>query len=243
MKKLVAVVLLVSAAAQAGLIPGLGGGSSDKKKQQKPAEQSALDQYLKTVPPAPAGAADTAAPGAIWSPESRLADLGRDLRASQVDDVVTIVVTESINAVASGASTTERASSANSSIASSALGKSSVANALSNLATLSGDQKLNGTGTTSRAATFTTTMTARVIRVMPGGLLLIQGDKNIQINSETQAITIRGLVRTADISTTNTVASTQIGDLEVKLNGKGVVGDAVRRPNALYRVLLGILPF
>ena len=74
-------------------------------------------------------------------------------------------------------------------------------------------------------------------------LLLIQGDKNIQINSETQAITIRGLVRTADINTNNSVASTQIGDLEVRLNGKGVVGDAVRRPNALYRLLLGVLPF
>jgi flagellar L-ring protein precursor FlgH len=241
MKQRLAVVLLLALGAQAGIIPGIGGGG--KKKQPKQADQSALDQYLKATPPGPASGAEAATPGAIWSPEARLGDLGRDLRASQVDDVVTIVVTESINAVASGASTTERASSANSSISSAALGKSSAASALANLATLSGDQKLNGTGTTSRAATFTTTMTARVIRVMPGGLLLIQGDKNIQINSETQAITIRGLVRTADISTINTVASTQIGDLEVKLNGKGVVGDAVRRPNALYRILLGILPF
>jgi flagellar L-ring protein precursor FlgH len=241
MKKRVAVALLVAAVAQAGIIPGLGG---KKDKPKKESDQSALDQYLMTVPELPAGAADAPSPGAIWSPEARLADLGRDLRASQVDDVVTIVVTESINAVASGASTTERASSANSSIASSALNKApSVANAISNLATLSGDQKLNGTGTTSRAATFTTTITARVIRVMPGGLLLIQGDKNIQINSETQAITIRGLVRTADINTNNSVSSTQVGDLEVRLNGKGVVGDAVRRPNALYRLLLGILPF
>ena len=243
MKKRFAVALLAAAVAQAGLIPGFGGGGKKDKPKKEP-EQSALDQYLKTVPPTPAGAVDAPSPGSIWSPEARLADLSRDLRASQVDDVVTIVVTESINAVASGASTTERASSANSSIATGALSKTSpVATALSNLATLSGDQKLNGTGTTSRAATFTTTMTARVIRVMPGGLLLIQGDKNIQINSETQAITIRGLVRTADINTNNAVASTQIGDLEVRLNGKGVVGDAVRRPNALYRLLLGVLPF
>jgi flagellar L-ring protein FlgH len=240
MNQRIAVVLLLAVTAQAGIIPGIGGGG--KKKQPKQADQSALDQYLKATPPGPASGAEEASPGSIWSPEARLGDLGRDLRASQVDDVVTIVVTESINAVASGASTTERASSANSSISSSALPKSA-ASALANLATLSGDQKLNGTGTTSRAATFRTTMTARVIRVMPGGLLLIQGDKNIQINSETQAITIRGLVRTADISTINTVASTQVGDLEVKLNGKGVVGDAVRRPNALYRILLGILPF
>jgi flagellar L-ring protein precursor FlgH len=239
MKRRFAVALLFAAVAQAGIIPGLGG---KKDKPKKESDQSALDRYLKTVPPSPVGAVDAPSPGSIWSPEARLGDLGRDLRASQVDDVVTIVVTESINAVASGASTSQRASSANASV-NSIFGKTSATGALANLANLSGDQKLNGTGTTSRAATFTTTLTARVVDVLPGGLLLIQGDKNIQINSETQAITIRGLVRTADINTNNTVASTQIGDLEVKLNGKGVVGDAVRRPNVLYRILLGVLPF
>jgi flagellar L-ring protein precursor FlgH len=31
--------------------------------------------------------------------------------------------------------------------------------------------------------------------------------------------------------------------MEIHVNGKGVVGDAVRRPNVLYRFLLGLLPF
>jgi flagellar L-ring protein precursor FlgH len=35
----------------------------------------------------------------------------------------------------------------------------------------------------------------------------------------------------------------QIADLTIKVTGKGVVGDAVRRPNILYRLLLGLLPF
>ena len=29
----------------------------------------------------------------------------------------------------------------------------------------------------------------------------------------------------------------------VRINGKGVVGDAIRRPNFLYRLILGLLPF
>jgi flagellar L-ring protein precursor FlgH len=45
------------------------------------------------------------------------------------------------------------------------------------------------------------------------------------------------------VSTTNTVTSAQIANLEVSVNGKGVVGDAVRRPFILYRLLLGLLPF
>jgi flagellar L-ring protein precursor FlgH len=46
-----------------------------------------------------------------------------------------------------------------------------------------------------------------------------------------------------DLSPVNRVASDSLALLEITVNGKGVVGDAVRRPNFLYRLLLGILPF
>ena len=227
-------VVLVAMQATGASIPGA-------KKKPKVPEPTLLEQYIRSASLATEKEGEVS-PGSIWSPTSRLTDLGRDLRASQVDDVVTILVSESVNAVASGASTSERASSANASVSSLA-GKKSAAGALANLAGLSGDQKLNGTGTTSRTATLNATLTARVVKVLPGGLLLIEGDKSLQVNSEQQVISVRGIVRTADISTSNTVPSTQIADLELRLNGKGVVGDAIRRPNLLYRMLLGILPF
>ncbi len=231
-RRLVAVLLATHATGAS--IPGL-------KKKAKVPEPTLLEQYIRSASLATEKEGEVS-PGSIWSPTSRLTDLGRDLRASQVDDVVTILVSESVNAVATGASSSERASSANASVSSLA-GKKSAAGALANLAGLSGDQKLNGTGTTSRTATLNATLTARVVKVLPGGLLLIEGDKSLQVNSEQQVISVRGIVRTADISTSNSVPSTQIADLELRLNGKGVVGDAIRRPNVLYRLLLGLLPF
>jgi len=39
------------------------------------------------------------------------------------------------------------------------------------------------------------------------------------------------------------VSSTRLAQLEVHIDGKGVVGDAIKRPFILYRLLLGILPF
>jgi flagellar L-ring protein FlgH len=224
-------------AAQCILSAGLPG----LKKKAKPPEPSLLEQYIRSASVPDKEVVETA-PGAIWSPSSRLTDLGRDVRASQMDDLVTILVTESVNAVATGVSTSQRTSSANASVSSLA-GKKSAAGALANLAGLSGDQKLNGVGTTSRGATLRAVLTARVVKVLPGGLLVIEGDKSIQVNSEQQVITVRGIVRTADISTANTVPSTQIADMEIRVNGKGVVGDAIRRPNILYRLLLGVLPF
>jgi len=216
------------------------GATPDPKKLKKPPALSPLDQYLKS---ASASAGDqSAAPGAIWSASSLLDNLARDMRANRVDDLVTIVVTEIINAAATGASTTERASSANAGITA-LVGPKSGSGALANLLNQSGDQKLNGTGTTTRTTTLNAILSARVVKVLPGGLLYIEGSKDLQVNSEQQAIMVRGIIRITDITTNNTVGSTQIADMEIRLNGKGVVNDAIRRPNALYRLLLGLLPF
>lgn len=222
------------------LVGTIAFGASPKKDQKKPPAPTPLDQYLKNA--AAAAGDDAPAPGAIWSASSRFDDLAEDLRARRLNDVVTIVVTETINAAATGASTTERATSANAAVTS-LVGPKSPTGGLANLLNQTGDQKINGTGTTTRTTTLNATLSARVLKVLPGGLLYIEGSKDLQVNSEQQAITVRGIIRATDITTLNTVGSTQIADMEIRLNGKGVVGDAIRRPNALYRLLLGLLPF
>jgi flagellar basal body L-ring protein FlgH len=58
-----------------------------------------------------------------------------------------------------------------------------------------------------------------------------------------QVIQLRGVVRPYDVGVANAISSEQIAQLELKVNGKGVVGDSIRRPNFLYRFILGLLPF
>jgi flagellar L-ring protein precursor FlgH len=181
-------------------------------------------------------------PGSLYVPSGNLADFGRDLRAGALGDVITIVVNEATSAVSSGATNTARTSSAASAITGLA-GALPGASALANLLTSSNAQKLQGTGTTSRTSTLTTTLSVRVVDVTPNGTLVVEGTKNLSVNSEKQSIMVRGLVRPSDLTTANTVLSTQVADLEVHVNGKGVVGDAIKRPFFLYRILLGLLPF
>jgi flagellar basal body L-ring protein FlgH len=50
-------------------------------------------------------------------------------------------------------------------------------------------------------------------------------------------------VRPADLDPTNTVQSDRVAQMEVQVNGKGVIGDSIRRPWFLYRLILGLLPF
>ena len=53
----------------------------------------------------------------------------------------------------------------------------------------------------------------------------------------------RGIVRPVDLTTANVVPSDRIAEMEIQVNGKGVVADSVRRPFILYRLILGLLPF
>jgi len=210
-------------------------------KKKPPEKASPLDRYVSEAEARSATSAATT-PGSIWMPGSRLADAARDVRASQVDDLLTIVVAEQASAVSTGTTKTQRSSSTKNSITAIA-GQTNPTGALANLANISGDTQLSGQGTTSRTTTLSTTLTARVTHVLPGGALVVEASKELQINSEHQTITVRGVVRPADIDATNSVQSTRLGQLEVHVDGKGVVGDAVRRPFILYRLLLGLLPF
>ncbi len=113
----------------------------------------------------------------------------------------------------------------------------------SNLAKVSGQTQLDGEGQTTRQTDLTTTLAARVTHVLPNGYLVVEGAKDIQVNSEHQTVIVRGMVRPADLSPGNVVRSDRLAQLEVRINGKGIVNDAVRRPFILYRILLGLLPF
>jgi len=181
-----------------------------------------------------------ASPGSLFNSSAPLADLTRDLRAARAGDVVTILVAERASAVAKGSSKSNRSSSAAATIGPLA-GLSR--KPLSSLANLSGDQAMAGEGATSRETVLTTTLTARVKQVLEGGALLVEGSKTVQINSELQTVTVRGIVRPSDLSPANVISSERVADLEVRINGKGLVGDAVKRPFFLYRLLLGLLPF
>ena len=211
------------------------------KKDNRQSPKSPLDRYLEAA--AGWSSAEAAAsPGSVWAPSSVLADAARDVRAAQVDDLVTVLVAERASAVAKGSTKSARASSAKNSI--SALGGlTRAAGPLANLADLSAESQLNGEGSTSRETVLSTTLSARVSHVLPNGNLVIEAAKDIQVNSERQLVSLRGIVRPADLSPGNVIRSDRIAYLEVRINGKGVVGDAVRRPFFLYRLLMGLLPF
>jgi flagellar L-ring protein precursor FlgH len=203
--------------------------------KEKPQPPIAPAQMILT-PQAPAS------PGSLYLPSAPLGDLARDLRASQAGDIVTIIVSDRASAVSKGTTKSGRKSSVQASI-SAAGGVTRATGPWANLAKTNSDYQLDGQGSTTRENTLYTTVSARVIGVTANGNLVLEGAKQVQVNSENQTVLVRGLVRPADISPVNSVSSDRVADLQITINGKGVVGDAVRRPWLLYRILLGLLPF
>ncbi len=215
--------------------------AAGKKKPKTPvADMPPIEDYLTHA----AKMSPDAQPsiGSLFSADGLLADMGRDLRASRRGDLVTIFVSDNANAVSTGISNTARKSSVAASVSSLA-GPLRATGPLANLASAANNQQLQAQGTTSRQTTLTTNVTAEVVAVTPTGNLIVEAHKWILINSEHQEVILRGILRPVDLALDNSVSSDRIYHLEVLVNGKGVVNDAIKRPFILYRILLGLLPF
>ncbi|MBO5490386.1 MAG: flagellar basal body L-ring protein FlgH [Desulfovibrio sp.] len=110
------------------------------------------------------------------------------------------------------------------------------------LLSTSSKSDLNGTGKTKRENYVTTSLATRVLRVLPGGLLEIEGAREIRVNEETEYMVVRGMIRSRDISADNTILSTQIADATIEYYGSGVLADK-QKPGWFTRLMDNIWPF
>ncbi|HEV8416395.1 MAG TPA: flagellar basal body L-ring protein FlgH [Bryobacteraceae bacterium] len=216
-------------------------GLAAAEKPKKQPEKSALDQTLEQIAATQGTEHQTIQPGSVWTPTALFSDLSSDLRARRVGDIVTILVREKASAVSSGTVKTQRNSSLQASI-SAAGGITRPTGPLVNLAKAGTSSALDGQGATTRDTTLTASISTVVTQVLPNGSLVIQGTKNVKINTENQVLGLRGIVRPVDLSAGNIVSSDRVAQMDLQVNGKGVVGDSVKRPFILYRLLMDILP-
>lgn len=170
---------------------------------------------------------EAAAQGA---PPAWATDLLLDHRARRTGDLVTVQITETITAVGSADANLGKQSKSDGSL------PWPFPSEWSRIFQSSSDTKFNGTGTTSRAASITAIMTARVIDRRPNGDLVIEGVREIVINGDRQFVTLSGIIRPADIAAGNVVSSASVGDLRIRYFGRGLIRDNLS-PGWLARIL------
>jgi len=230
----------------AGLFPVPAAAQSTDTKAQRvknlvnPQRPDALDEYLKSARVSPLPPAQTT--GSLWFSSGKFSDIASDDKARGVGDAITIQLAESTTSAQQGSVQTARTFSASSSITA-FFGLTGSHSAVQNLFSPNSAQALNGKGQTALTTSLATTLGATVIEVLPNGLLVIEAQRQVRATDQTETMTLRGIVRMDDISPTNTILSSQISHLEVKLEGSGVITEGTHPPNALVRILLRVLAF
>ncbi len=224
--------LLSSAFVATSLVFFVGCSShpADPKITMKP------PKYVEQLPPK---VVDTprANPGSLFGQGDN--PLFADLKAMNINDIVTVVISENITQ----SSNAKKALSKNTQ---DSLGGGLITNGGSNSALKSVTDTINGvsnigfqtnstnsfsgSGTNTRDEKFTTTISARIIKILNNGNYFIEGRRELLLNGEKQIIQISGVIRPYDIDQTNTIDSKYIADAKILYKTQGDIDKSITKP-------------
>jgi flagellar L-ring protein precursor FlgH len=160
-------------------------------------------------------------------------------RARLVGDIITVSITESLAAKQESTSAIEKKSDLSASVAALPFLKADQLAKLKSTAT--SENKFDGKGSTESTNTFTGTITATVIEVLPNGHLIISGEKQIGVNQNVDVLRFSGQVDPVTIQPGNTVPSSAIANVRVDQRGRGAQ-NAAQGIGWLARFFLSLSP-
>ena len=175
---------------------------------------------------------------------NRSMSLFSDVRAMEIGDIVSVVLTEATSAAKSA--DTELDKSSDVTITDPTVFGAPVTfnDGRYNLGTsLSSASAFEGEGTSNQSNSLSGAIAVQVARVLPNGNLMIQGEKWIMINQGDEYIRLRGIIRPEDVSPTNTIPSTLVADARISYGGTGPLNES-NTPGWLTRFFMSPLaPF
>lgn len=173
----------------------------------------------------------------------------KDQRASKVGDIITV------NIVAKDAAIMENEMEQNRDNNKDSMGINAMAgfenkvssylpsgNNMSSLVDITSNREIAGDGKIDRKEKIDVTMAAVVTQVLPNGNLVIEGTQEIRVSYEVRQLSVKGIIRRADISSNNTIQSDKIAELRVSYGGKGIISD-VQQPRYGRQFLDILSPF
>ena len=179
--------------------------------------------------------------GAIYRTGFGSQALFEDRRPRYIGDILTILVSENVNASKNSAADASRSGSAS-------LDLSVIPKIFEGLisssqdANVSSKNAMSAKGGANAKNTFNGVITVTVTDVLPNGNLLVSGEKQMLINQGTEFIRFSGVVNPRTVSANNTIASTQVADARIEYSAKGYIDEA-QTMGWLQRIFLNVLPF
>lgn len=183
--------------------------------------------------------------GSIFAGGSSL--LFSDQRAKRIGDTIIVDIAENTSSKVDANTDVSRESTVEGKIPFSAglLDSLAASNQYFNPANILGASTKNdfkGKGSSDRKGQITASIGASVVNVLPNGNVVLEGNREMTVNNETQYINVSGIVRPEDIGSDNHVKSTYLADAKISYSGSGVLADK-QRPGWLARIFDKIWPF
>jgi flagellar L-ring protein precursor FlgH len=204
---------------------------------------------VKNYPPdmAPPPVAAAPASGSLWPGENARNTLFLDNKARRVNDLVTILISESSIGSTKASTNTSRDTTTAAGIGTLLGLEKSIENKNEKLQGNlqvggTSSNSLQGAGDTSRTTALTARLTARVLKVLENGNLFIEGRRQLTMNGEDQYVVLSGIIRPDDITTDNIIASQYISDARIYYAGAGVINDKMK-PGWLTGIVDAVWPF
>ena len=168
-------------------------------------------------------------PNSLWRPGSRA--FLKDQRASEVGDILTVVIEIEDDASISNSTNRSRTAGEDASAASILGYEASLAQILpeaidpTSLIDLDSSSNTQGAGSVNRDESINLRVAVLVTQVLPNGNLVIAGRQEVRVNFEVRELQVAGLIRPEDITSTNTINYDQIAEARIVYGGRGQITD------------------
>ena len=161
-----------------------------------------------------------------------------DHKAMHVNDIVTVVISESAKSSSTAA---KQLSGTDTSRLGGGVfvgnGNNSAVNAMATNvsgatnASFASDSSssFKGAGSATKDAAFTATVSARIVKVLQNGNYFISGKREILVDDQKQVIQISGVIRPYDIDQNNNINSAQMSDARILYKSEGDVDRATKQ--------------
>lgn len=173
----------------------------------------------------------------------------KDQRASKIGDIITVKVSAKDNALMENKTEQNRDNNTDTLGINRLFGYEDYAKDYlpdaavpANLVDVQSDHDVSGEGKIDRNEKIDMTLAAIVTQVLPNGNLVIEGNQEIRVNFELRQLTVKGVIRRADIKSDNTIESSKIAALRVSYGGQGTVSD-MQQPRYGRQLLDIVSPF
>lgn len=156
-----------------------------------------------------------------------------DLKAAEVGDILTILVEESSSQVNSQSTKTKKSAEisgkVNQFLFSPQASGFGTHNGELPAYGFQGDNSYEGGGEIANRQSISTRLSVIVTDRLPNGNLVVQGVRSVSFSGEKFFMLLHGIVRPADISTANTIASGMIAEARVEMLSEGGITDAQKK--------------